>query len=260
MIEPTWSAGDVQLWRGDCLDVMRGMEAGSVDAIITDIPYGTTACAWDVVIPFEPMWECVKHVLRPRGVFVTTASQPFTSMLVMSKLEWFRDEVIWEKERPSNIFNMHTMHGKTHENILVFSSDSSTFNPQKYKNNKKRTREKMQRYVGNKLKHHDGKSVTSIRSDWDGTVSMPRSVVYFVRDIGKDNHPTQKPVALYEYLIRTYTDAGDTVLDFAFGSGTTMVAAHKTGRLGWGIELKDSYFDIAVSRIQNAQRQPPLFV
>ncbi len=243
----------MNLYLGDCLEVMRDFPAQSVDAIITDLPYGTTACKWDSVIPFAPMWEAVKHVLKPRGAFVTTASQPFTSALIMSNVDWFKEEVIWEKERPSNIFNMHHVHGKTHENAVVFSGGAFTFNPQKYKNGKDRTREKMQRYVGNALKHHDGKSVTSIRSDWDGSMSMPRSVLYFVRDTGKDNHPTQKPVALYEYLIKTYTNEGDTVLDMTMGSGTTGVACMNTGRDFIGIERDPTYYGIAQKRIEQAQ-------
>lgn len=247
----------VTLHLGDCLDFMRGMEAGSVDAIITDLPYGTTACAWDVIVPFEPMWEQVRRICR--GAFVTTASQPFTSALIMSNLEDFREEVIWEKERPSNIFLMGKRHGKTHENILVFSRSGHTYNPQARKNGKNRTRETMQKYVGNKLKFHDGKSVTSYRSDWDGTVSQPRSVQYFVRDVSDDNHPTQKPVSLYEYLLRTYTNEGDTVLDITMGSGTTGVAAVQLGRNFIGCEIDPQYFAIAERRIAEAKLQPALF-
>jgi len=250
---------DVKLIHGDCLDILPTLTE-QVDAIITDLPYGTTACKWDIIIPFEPMWEQVKRVLKPRGVFVTTASQPFTSALVMTNIEWFDSEIIWEKERPSNIFNMHNQSGKCHENVIVFCEGKpETFNPQKIKNGKRRTREQMQKYVGNKLKHHDGKSITSYRSDWDGTKSMPRSVLYFVRDIGKDNHPTQKPVALYEYLIRTYTNEGDTILDIAGGSGTTAVAAIKTNRNCILIEKEEEYFAIAQHRIKDALQQPNLF-
>ena len=245
----------MKLYHGDCLEIVPTLPAQSVDAIITDIPYGTTACKWDTIIPFDDLWRIVKHVLKPKGAFVTTASQPFTSALVMSNPAMFKEEVIWEKERPSNIFNMHNSHGKCHENIVIFSDGKFIYNPQKFPNGKNRTREKMQRYVGNSLKHHDGNSVTSIRSDWDGTMSLPRSVAYFIRDIGKDNHPTQKPVALYEYLIKTYTNEGDTVLDITMGSGTTGVACVNTGRHFIGIEKDDKYFEIAKGRIEN--ERPP---
>lgn len=246
----------VELYHGDCLEYMKGMADKSVDAIITDLPYGTTDCSWDVIIPFEPMWEQVKRICK--GVFVTTASQPFTSKLVMSNVTMFREEIVWEKERPSNIFLMQIRHGKTHENIVVFAEGKYTYNPQSTKNGKRRTREMMQKYVGNKLKYHDGKSVTSYRSDWDGTVSQPRSCIYFVRDVSNDNHPTQKPVALYEYLIRTYTNEGDTVLDICAGSGTTGVACVKTNRNCILIEKDEGYFKIAEKRIHDALMQPLL--
>lgn len=247
---------DVKLYNGDCLEIMHTLPM--VDAIITDLPYGTTACSWDVVIPFAQMWEQVKRICK--GVFVTTASQPFTSALVMSNIKNFREEIIWEKERPSNIFLMQNRHGKTHENIEVFCETGSyTYNPQAVKNGKNRTREIMQKYVGNKLKYHDGKSTTKYRDDWDGTVSQPRSVVYYVRDVSKENHATQKPVALYEYLIRTYTNEGDTVLDITMGSGTTGVACVNTGRNFIGIEKEQSYFEIAQKRIHDAQQQMRLF-
>lgn len=246
----------VKLYHGDCLEIMPTLEVGIVDAIITDLPYGTTACAWDEVIPFVPMWEQVKRVCR--GAFVTTASQPFTSRLIISNIDKFREEIIWEKERPSNIFIMGKRHGKTHENIVVFSENRYTYNAQALANGRKRSRETMQKYVGNKLKHGDGRTATSYRSDWDGTVSQPRSVQYFVRDVGEENHPTQKPVALYEYLIRTYTNKGDTVLDICIGSGTTGVAAIQTGRNFIGIEKNKKYFDIAEKRIAGAKI--PLFV
>jgi len=246
---------DTKLYHGDCLDIMPTLTAGSVDAIITDLPYGTTECLWDEVIPFVPMWEQVKQICK--GAFITTSSQPFTSKLIISNSNKFREEIIWEKERPSNIFMMGKRHGKTHENIIVFSENGHTYNAQAIKNRRKRSRETMQKYVGNKLKHGDGRSVTSYRSDWDGTVSQPRSVLYFVRDIGEENHPTQKPVALYEYLIRTYTNAGETVLDICMGSGTTGVAAIQTGRNFIGIEKEQKYFEIASRRI--AQAPQPLF-
>lgn len=242
---------EVTLHLGDCLEYMRTMPDKSVDAIITDLPYGTTACSWDVIIPFDPMWEQVKRINK--GVFVTTASQPFTSKLIMSNIDNFKEEAIWEKERPSNIFLMHKKLGKVHENIVVFYNGS--FNPQFTQSGKNRTRATMQKYVGNKLKHQDGQSVTSIRSDWDGSKCLPRSICYFVRDSDADNHPTQKPVALYEYLIRTYTNEGDTVLDFTCGSGTTGVACVQTGRNFIGCEIDEGYFKIAEKRIHDAQQQ-----
>lgn len=245
----------VELIQGDCLEVMHGMGDKSVDAIITDLPYGTTACSWDNIIPFDKMWGESERINK--GVFITTASQPFTSKLLISNIENFNSEIIWEKERPSNIFQMHKQVGKTHENIIVFYK--GVFNPIKTKNGKYRSRETMQKYVGNSLKHHDGNSVTSYRSDWDGTKSLPRSVLYFVRDVSADNHPTQKPVSLYSYLIQTYTNEGDTVLDITMGSGTTGVACVQLNRNFIGIEIDPDYFAIAQERIRVAQMQPGLF-
>ena len=251
---------EVKLIQGDCLVEMdKLIDAGvKVDAIIGDLPYGTTACSWDEIIPFAPMWERVNKINN--GVFVTTASQPFTSKIVMSNIENFREEIIWEKERPSNIFLMQKRHGKTHENIEVFCETGNyTYNPIATKNGKNRTREAMQKYVGNKLKHQDGKSVTSYRDDWDGSVSQPRSVIYYVRDSGEENHPTQKPVALYEYLIRTYTNEGDTVLDFTCGSGTTGVACVNTNRNCILIDKYQHWIDVSTKRIHDAQQQMRLF-
>ena len=245
----------VELHLGDCLEYMKTMPDKSVDAVITDLPYGTTACSWDEIIPFAPMWEQVKRINK--GALITTASQPFTSKLIMSNLDDYSHELIWEKERPSNIFLMHKQPGKVHENIEVFGG--RVFNPIAVKNGKKRTRETMQKYVGNSLKHHDGKSVTSIRSDWDGTVSLPRSVLYFVRDVGEDNHPTQKPVSLYLYLLQTYTNSGDVVLDICMSSGTTGVACVQLGRNFIGCEIDPKYFAIAEKRIKQAALQEPLF-
>jgi len=247
----------VQLILGDCLQIMPTLEAGSVDAIITDLPYGTTACKWDVIIPFAEMWREVKRVLKPKGVFVTTSKQPFTSALVISNPNYWREEVIWEKERPSNLFNVHYSHAQVHENIQVFSDGGHTFNPQKYKNGSNKTREKMQRYVQDGSLKHFGKdsTKTSYREDWDGSVSMPRTVVYFLRDRNIENHPTQKPVALYQYLIKTYTNEDETVLDCTMGSGTTGVACVNTGRNFIGIERDPEYFKIAERRIAEAQKQ-----
>jgi DNA modification methylase len=241
------------------VEFMRSLSDKSIDAIVTDLPYGTTACSWDEVIPFTPMWEQVHRVCK--GAFVTTASQPFTSKLIMSNVNRFKYEWIWEKERPSNIFLMRKQAGKTHENIVVFYEGQCTYNPQATANGKTRTREAMQKYVGNKLKHQDGKSVTSYRSDWDGTVSLPRSVQYFVRDTDEDNHPTQKPVALYEYLVRTYTNEGDTILDFCMGSGTTGVACMRTKRnfIGCEMDTEHGYFEKAQKRIEEASRIIPMF-
>ena len=243
-----------ELILGDCLEVMRGMPAGSVDAIITDLPYGTTACAWDTVIPFAPMWEAVKHVLKPRGAFVTTASQPFTSALVMSNPKWFKYAWVWNKVSPTGFLDTRKKPMKCHEDILVFGNGQSTYNPQL-------------RAVSKPFKRQPRKAKTDtpyregIGEDYQVGVGYPRSWVEFMRPnnlTGGGVHPTQKPVALYAYLIRTYTNEGDTVLDMTMGSGTTGVAALQTGRRFVGIEIDEGYFKVAQRRIEQAAMQQRL--
>jgi site-specific DNA-methyltransferase (adenine-specific) len=242
----------VQLYQGDCLEVMRTLPAGSVDAIITDLPYGTTACKWDEVIPFAPMWEQVKRVLKPRGVFVTTASQPFTSKLVMSNLEWFKYEWIWNKTMGTNPLILKYQPFKKHENILVFAKNQYTYNPQM---------EVGEAYADKARAYNlratagSGTKTPIVNS---GT-RYPSSVQLFSNGNNGNIHPTQKPVALYEYLILTYTHPGDTVLDITAGSGTTGEAAIKTGRNAILIEKDPEYFGIIQNRMAQVEAQPLLF-
>lgn len=238
---------DYQLYQGDCLDILPTLAAGSVDAVICDPPYGTTACSWDSVIPFEPMWEAIKHVLKPRGACVLFGSQPFTSALVMSNVEWFKYSWVWEKSIPSNIANATRMVMKWHEDICVFCSALPMYNPQKTKGKPNHT---MGRATGERAKsvHNPG----LLRIDNFSGIKHPKSVIKINNPRIKQQHPTQKPVALMEYLIRTYTNEGDTVLDFCAGSGSTGVAAVKNNRRFIGIELDPDYFQIAQTRIANA--------
>ena len=235
--------------QGDCLEVMKDIPDKSIDMILCDLPYGTTACKWDTIIPFEPLWEQYKRIIKDNGAIVLTASQPFTSALVMSNVKYFRYEIIWEKERPTNIFLMKKQIGKVHENILVFSKGQIKYYPQmeerigskvpkgydltKLNNNGTET------YNNQKFKYSD---------DYDCTKKYPRSVQYFTRD-KNSVHPTQKPVALFEYLIKTYTNEGDLVLDNCAGSGTTGVACKNTGRDYILIEKERGYIDIIKKRL-----------
>jgi site-specific DNA-methyltransferase (adenine-specific) len=250
---------DVKLYLGDCLDVMREIPAGSVDAILTDLPYGTTACSWDVIIPFEPMWAAVKRVLKPRGVFVTTASQPFTSKLVMSNLEWFKYEWIWRKSKGFNFLHAKNSPIRRHENILVFSSgiiahaehsdNRMTYNAQgTHKTNKLWHRPKI--YISEHRYDRPSDKLTRTITEED----FPDSIVEFGSEHNPP-HPTQKPVALYTYLTLTYTNPGDTVLDFCCGSGTTGIACINTGRNFIGCDNSPEYYEIAKKRIEQAQRQ-----
>ena len=242
----------VTLHRGDCLEVMPTIEAGSVDLILSDLPYGTTACKWDTVIPFEPLWACFKHALKPRGAVVLTASQPFTSMLVMSNREWFRCEWIWEKSKGSNFQQVAFKPMKVHESVLVFSQGSWTYNGQKTDLDTAYRREKSQKKTGGTYLRPGSSVRNGLHPGGEYIGRNPRSVVRFANSSSKERHPTQKPVALFEYLIKTYSNEGETVLDATIGSGTTALAAINTGRRCIGIERDDGYFDIACRRVTEA--------
>jgi site-specific DNA-methyltransferase (adenine-specific) len=241
---------NVTLHLGDCLEIMPTLPM--VDAIITDLPYGTTACSWDEVIPFAPMWEQVKRILKPRGVFVTTASQPFTSKLVMSNAEWFKYSWIWDKRSPVGHLNVHRMPMGQHEDIVVFGYGPSTYNPQ-YGDVVRKPEKNV------RVKGKDNQVYGSAGDIRNFGVGYPKSILSVPRPTSEKFHPTQKPVALYEYLILTYTNPGDTVLDICAGSGTTGVACVKTGRNFIGIEKRTDYFAIMERRIELAQAQPMLW-
>ena len=232
---------DVQLICGDCLSVLPTLADKSFDAIITDLPYGTTACKWDVIIPFEPMWKEVKRLCK--GAFVTTASQPFTSLLVCSNLEWFKYTWEWDKSISGNPLLAEHQPLKVHEDIAVFCQNGHVYNPQK-------RRGKLRKKGGGYSKIWDVALTSKLSNEY-----YPTSVLEFSNADRDVDHPTQKPVALYEYLILTYTNPGDTVLDFCAGSGTTGVAAIKTGRNVVLIERDPDYFAIAEKSIREAQQQ-----
>ena len=245
----------VQLVQGDCLDLMKQIPDGSVDMVLTDPPYGTTACKWDSVIPFEPMWEQLKRVTKKNGAIVMTASQPFTSALVMSNVKMFKYCWVWEKSKASNFLQAGYMPLKAHEDVVVFCDGKTTYNPQMVEG-KPYSGEKR---AGVKGSNSDvfGNNVPNPlfrRGSPDG-LRKPRTVQYFKtpESEGKTLHPTQKPVALMEYLIKTYTNEGETVLDFTMGSGTTGVACVNTNRTFIGIEQDENYYNISQKRIQDAQ-------
>lgn len=249
---------DYTLYHGDCLEEMARIDAGSVDAIIADLPYGTTACKWDSVIPLEPLWAHFKRVLKPRGAVVLFGAQPFTSTLVQSNLEWFRYEWVWDKALPNGMLNAKIMPLRRHEHVLIFSENGvpSTYNPQM------EPREAPRINKGNGQVYGDnGKSPYGKRIVTSGvyTHRYPVTIQRFSNaNQAAKVHPTQKPTDLLEYLVRTYTNEGETVLDCTAGSGTTGVACMNTGRNFIGIELEREYYDIAAQRIEkaaNAARQ-----
>ena len=234
---------------GDCLDLMAGIATGSVDMILCDLPYGTTACKWDTVIPFEPLWAQYKRIAKPNAAIVLTASQPFTSALVMSNLNYFKYELIWDKEKGTapGIAKYRPM--PSHESVLVFGKTKTKYNPQMNAGSPYvRANGKVS---GSADGHGFGyKKHTAISNGGRYPLSVMAHRSYCV---DRGNHPTQKPVALMEYLIRTYTNEGETVLDNCMGSGTTGVACANTGREFIGMEKDAAYFEIARQRIETAQ-------
>ena len=251
----------INLMQGDCLELMKEIESGSVDMILTDPPYGTTACKWDSIIPLEPMWEQLKRIIKLNGAIVMTASQPFTGVLVTSNLKGFKHEWIWEKAVGSNFATLKYQPMKEHESVLVFSCSGGkvSYNPimQQRKRSQKGVSPDYTNTVSNS-KNEKGEATGGINRDRDGKkygeLRNPSSVQFFNNRATSDRglHPTQKPVALMEYLIKTYTNENETVLDFTMGSGSTGVAAKNLNRKFIGIELDEGYFNIAKERINNA--------
>ena len=245
----------MKLIHGDCIEKMKDIPDNSIDMVLCDPPYGTTACKWDSIIPLEPMWEQLKRVIKPNGAIVMTASQPFTTTLIASNMKMFKYCWVWEKTMASNFALAKKQPFKKHEDICVFYQKQPVYNPQM----------------------ESGKSYTDRRSTGARNASVgidagvkrvpientgtryPSSVQKFSNGNNGNVHPTQKPVALIEYLIKTYTNEGETVLDFAMGSGSTGVACVKTNRNFIGIELDESYFNIAKERIENTNVQLELF-
>lgn len=235
-----------KLIQGDCLECMKEIPDGSIDMILTDPPYGTTACKWDSVIPLEPMWKELRRIIKPNGAIVMTAQTPFDKILGSSNIGMLKYEWIYEKTAATGHLNAKKMPMKAHENILVFYNNLPTYNPQKTIGHNP---------VNNYTKSNgDGECYGKTKPNISGggaTDRYPRSVQLFKSDKQKSAvHPTQKPVALMEYMINTYTNKSETVLDFAMGSGTTGVACANTGRDFIGIELDENYFNIAKERIE----------
>lgn len=251
------------LIQGDCLEVMKTIPDGSIDAIITDPPYGTTACKWDTVIDFDLMWNQLNRVIKKNGAIVLFGSEPFSSALRMSNIKNFKYDWIWNKLLPSGHLNVKVMPLKYHEIISVFSNSKHHYNRQfttkpinhrrvnKYKTAKKRDTTISKDAFG----EHKG----GYASDNDDSLCSPKSIIEFQKDKKEQYHPTQKPVKLIEYLIRTYTNKNETVLDFTMGSGTTGIACHNLDRNFIGIELDKGYFKIASDRITEHKRQQKLF-
>ena len=240
---------DCQLMFGDCLERMKEIPDVSIDMILCDLPYGTTACKWDNIIHFEPLWEQYKRVIKSNGAIVLTASQPFTSALVMSNPKMFRYEWIWEKDRATLFQHANKMPMKKHEDVVVFYKKAPTYNPQftigKPYTDKRTTRKGMDGLIV-------GGCETTKKPVINEGKRFPVSIIAIPCEVNRKHlHPTQKPVALFEYLIKTYTNEGELVLDNCIGSGTTAIAAINTNRNYIGFELDEKYYEIANERIKN---------
>ena len=236
----------IQIKQGDCLELMKEIPDKSIDMVLCDLPYGTTACKWDNVIPFEPLWEQYNRAIKDNGVIILFGSQPFTTKLINSNIKNFRYEVIWEKQQGTNPMFAKKGILKKHENICVFYKKQPTYNPQMSYGNKNYSaflsedKNIGEVYGDLKSKHRECN---------DGS-RYPTSIIKFNTERTK-LHPTQKPVELLEYLIKTYTNEGDVVLDNCMGSGSTGVACINTNRNFIGYELDEHYFQIAKERIEN---------
>jgi len=225
---------------------MKEIESGSVDMILTDPPYGTTACKWDSIIPLGPMWERLNKLIKPNGAIALFGSEPFSSALRMSNIKNYKYDWVWEKSKATNFLNAKIQPLRAKENISIFYKKQPTYNPQMEKGdayNKGVRKEQSEDDVYGSFEQ------TEVKSEGD---RYPRDVLYYktAESEGKTFHKTQKPVALMEYMIKTYTNPGETVLDFAMGSGTTGVACKNLSRNFIGIELDDKYFQIAKERIE----------
>lgn len=252
----------MEIWKGDCLELMQDIPSGSVDMVLCDLPYGISACKWDVVIPFEPLWEQYKRLIKPNGAIVLFGAEPFSSRLRLSNIEWYKYDWKWEKPNGANFLNFKYQPNKVHEDICVFGQAATSFsksgnmiyNPQMEEGKPYNQKNGMQRTDnGNMLGSSVRSKIKQVITNNEGT-RYPRSIIKFPLDKSKQ-HPTQKPVPLLEYLIKTYTNAGELVLDNCMGSGSTGVACVNTGRQFIGIEREDEYYQIAKDRISKAQEE-----
>ena len=252
----------MELLHGDCLELMRDIPDSSIDMVLCDLPYGTSACKWDSVLPFDALWEQYERIIKYSGAIVLFGSEPFSSLLRTSNLKLYKYDWKWEKPNGANFLNIKYQPSKCYEDIMVFGKGATsrstkanmTYNPQMeigtpyYMVSGKQKTEN-----GNVIGATVRSPIKQVVTNNDGT-RYPRAVIRFASDKEK-LHPTQKPVKLLEYLIRTYTNEGDTVLDNCMGSGSTGVACINTNRRFVGMELDDSFYQIACKRVEEAQKQ-----
>lgn len=241
---------NIKLINGDCLDILPTLESNSIDLVLTDLPYGTTNCKWDNVIPFEEMWDKLLRVCHKNTAILLFGSEPFSSKLRCSNLKMYKYDLYWKKEKPTNFMQLKRRFGKVTENICVFYDKQCTYNPQMVKHEGKLVKNSP------KAKHNSivsGINNSKITPYNDTGYRYPNDILEFRRvKLNEYLHPTQKPVELLEYLIKTFSNENDTVLDFTMGSGSTGVACKNTNRKFIGIELDKNYFEIAKNRIKTS--------
>ena len=240
---------DHKLILGDCLDELPKIFDKNIDLVLTDPPYGTTQCKWDSVIPFEPMWNQLKRVIKDNGCIALFGSEPFSSYLRTSNIEWFKYDWVWQKSKATGYLNSKNRPLLKHEIVSTFYNKQCVYNPQNLIKKKTPTISK-----GNRGKKNNSSGEVYNKANKDVLQlykNYPLSIIQFNVDTKAEYHPTQKPVALLEYLIKTYTNENDTVLDFTMGSGSTGVACKNLNRNFIGIEKDKQYFDIAIDRIES---------
>lgn len=243
---------DVQLYCGDCLEIMRHIADNSIDLILCDLPYGATQCKWDTVIPFEPMWKQYNRILKLNGACCLFGTEPFTSRLICSNIYHFKYNWIWQKNKATNFLNVKRQPLNDYEVISVFYRKQCTYNPQMTQADKQYKRGYVFRDPQENIQQSDCYGALKSYMQVDDGLRYPKRIQYFNNNYTqKQLHPTQKPVELLEYLIKTYTNEGELVLDNCMGSGSTGVACINTGRRFIGIELDEKYFDIARERIRS---------
>lgn len=249
-----------QVFHGDCLELMPFIKTGSIDMILCDLPYGTTNCSWDSVINLPSLWVQYNRIIKDNGVIILTAQTPFDKVLGCSNLKMLRYEWVWEKTQATGGLNSKKMPMKAHENILVFYKNKPLYKPIMTHGHKRKVSKSKNRAACIERKNNTddiyGKEYSDRVKDYDSTSRFPRSVITFSSDKQKSNlHKTQKPVALFEYLIKTYTNEGDLILDNTAGSGTTAIAALKTNRNYILMEKEKKYYDVILERIKKHKEE-----
>lgn len=248
---------DFGFYNMDCIEGMKLIDSGTVDLILTDLPYGITQCEWDKVVPLDLFWEQAKRIIKDNGAIVLTAKQPFTTDLINSNREWYRYNLVWVKNISTGFYNAKVMPLQTHEDICIFYKNKPTYNPQMETGFERKVSKASSKRKCQSAEIYNKAICTK---DYDSTERYPISLLYFESDKHKNSlHPTQKPVAMFEYLIKTFSNEGNLVVDCCGGSNTTGVACHRTRRRYIGFEKEKKFFDIGTERIKSEMEQISMF-